>query len=128
MLTRRRFIEMGVATSVAGAAIGVGQDALAAGSLTVWTASTWQALTGRSITLIDAAGTTRRVKVVAVTASPAQANTTGEAFLVDLRGRSGTAIPDGLYRLRGGINGQVFLAAAGDGSATLAVNTVRARD
>ena len=128
MLTRRRFIEMGVATSVAGAAIGVGQDALAAGSVTAWTASTWQALTGRSITLIDAAGTTRRARVVAVTTSPAQANTHGEAFLVDLRGRSGTAIPDGLYRLRGGINGQVFLAAAGDGGATLTVNTVRARD
>ena len=125
MLTRRRFIEMGVATSVAGAAVGVGQDALASTTGTVWTASSWQALTGNNVTLVDAAGASTRVTVRAVTLVPAQSGTTGEAFLVQLRGPATGSIPDGLYRVRGGVSGQVFLVGGANGSATLAVNTVR---
>ena len=127
MVSRRRFMEMTVATSVAGAALGVSQDAMAAVAGTsgsTWSAATWRGLQGKRITLLDAAGAPHAVKVGALTAQPAQPGTTGEAFTVALQASSGS-IGDGLYRLRGGVSGQVALVEGDPGTALLTVNTVR---
>lgn len=126
MLSRRRFIEITTATTVAGAALGVTQDAVAAGaSGTIWASPTWQGLQGQPLTIVDASGASQTVRVGAVAVLPKQARTRGEAFMVALVSEASRHIPDGLYRLRGGVRGQVFLNSGKPGAATLTINSVR---
>jgi hypothetical protein len=125
MVSRRRFIEMTVATSVAGAAVGVSQDAFAAAtSGSTWSSTTWRGLQGKRVTLLDASGVTHAAKVGVLTVQPAQSGMTGEAFTVALHAVSGS-IEDGLYRLRGGISGQIALVEGDPGTAVLTVNTMK---
>ncbi|MCW2495937.1 hypothetical protein [Jatrophihabitans sp.] len=125
MVSRRNFLELAVATTVAGGALGLSQDGAAAATETAWSSATWRELEGTTIRAVDAAGASHSVRVGAVHAYAKQSRVTGEAFRVQLTAARGR-LPDGLYRLRGGVSGQVSLIEGEPGSAGLVVNTVRA--